>query len=417
MSQQSVLLAAVAADDDLANGQILSWDLGTGILLPQHVWKEAAVLDATMIPSRTNPFLPAHFASTAIRTSALHIHSLQKERPVARWYGHEKICAMGASADGRWLAAGNENGGLFLWEVETGRLYAQLVDAHLSKIYRATFSKDAAALATVSEDGFCKVWTVESLILGVSSATPLYAFSDHSKSVIDVHFGWGSSFRFSRLLTASSDGSCILYDLADGALLAKFNFPSPLTGCLMNATETLILASAANGNVYLVDIGSDSASITQEASIKVGGKRNEQILSSHTGSHITRMTFTADEAFLVTGDASGVLTVWNVSGRMSVRQITTTSLVPGGSIRWIHVVPKAALTRNEPARTFGQLRRTVDIDAPVTIDTFIHNNMHVETTEQNVASVDNEELVRLREENSKLKEAHRRLLESIEATL
>lgn len=420
MSQPSVILAAVAANDDLANGQILSWDLTTGMPLHQHVWKEAAVLDATMIPSRTNPFLPAHFASTAIRTSALHIHSLQKERPVSRWYGHENICAMGASPDGRWLAAGNEKGGLFLWELESGRLYTHLVDAHLSKIHRVCFSRDGAALATVSEDGFCKVWTVESLILGVSSASALYSFSDHSKGVIDAHFGWGRSFRSSRLLTASTDGTCILYDLADGARLGKFNFPAPLTGCLMNATETLILASAVNGNIYLVDIGSDAAEIFHNASIKVGGQRNEQVLPGNSNSPITRMAFTADEAFLVTGDASGIVTVWNISGRMTVRQINTGPLVPGGSIRWIQVVPKVALTRNETVRAFGQLRRGVDVDAPITIDTYIHSNMQfssAEHTKPSSSPTEANELERLREENAKLKEAHRRLLESIESSL
>lgn len=80
MAFQYAVLASVAADSDLANGQVLAWDLGNGMPLPQHVWKEAAMLDACLVSSRTNPVLPAHIVSVAVRTSAIHIHSLQKAR-------------------------------------------------------------------------------------------------------------------------------------------------------------------------------------------------------------------------------------------------------------------------------------------------------------------------------------------------
>lgn len=72
------LLAGFAADDDLANGQVMAWDLTNGACLSQSVWREAAIQDAAMVPSQGNPLLPAYFVSTAIKTSAIHIHSLTK---------------------------------------------------------------------------------------------------------------------------------------------------------------------------------------------------------------------------------------------------------------------------------------------------------------------------------------------------
>jgi len=414
------VIAAVAADDDLANAQILSWDLQTGVPLPQHIWREAAVLDATLIPSRTNPFMPAHMLSTAIKTSALHTHMLQKERPVARWYGHERVCCVGAGPCGRWLAAGNEGGGMMVWELETGRMAAHLTDAHLRKINRIRFSRDGAVIVTVSDDGFAKVWALESLLQagGVTSAAPLFAFNDHSSTVVDFCIGFGSSFRSCRLITCSSDGSCNMYDLADGACLARYKFPSPLTGCLMNATETMIFAASTSGDVYLVDLGADSHDVTQDASVKISedSGRREQKLASMNGSPITRISLTLEESTLVTGDASGTISFWNIAGRMTTRQIGTGSLVPGGSIRWLEIVPKAALTRAEPLQTFGQLRRAFDAEGQQqAFDTILHGGVEEKQVSSSSLNDDqSEEVARLREENAMLKEAHRMLLESIQ---
>lgn len=420
MSASYAILAAVASDDDLPNAQILSWDLKTGVPLSQHLWREAAIQDATLLPSRTNPLMPSHFLSTALRTSAIHIHALQKERPVARWYGHERVGCVAASADGRWVAAGNEGGAVMVWEVETGRLWAQLADAHLRKVNRVRFTRDGGALVSVSEDGFAKVWSLESLLQGASSATPLFAFSDHSQGVIDVHLGFGRSFRSSRMLTCSTDGSCILYDLADGALLARYAFPAQLTGCLMTATETMILAASTSGDIFLVDLASDGVEVGQEASVMLSadGKRREQRLVGPNGASITRMCFTADEAFLLAGDASGHVAVWNVEGRMITRQIATHTLVPSGSIRWLEVVPKAALTRTEPVHSFGQLRRAIDMDATHSMDTMVFNKTSFAVKSQaEPKQQSTSELEELREENRKLREAHKKLLESIQESL
>lgn len=419
------ILAAVAADDDLSNAQILSWDLKTGVPLPQHLWREAAVLDATLVPSRTNPFMPAHFVSTALRTSAIHIHALQKERPVARWYGHERIGCVSSSPDSRWLAAGNDSGALMVWELETGRMWTQLADAHLRKINKVKFSRDGGAIVTVSEDGFAKVWALEALLQGGSTAKPVYAFSDHGQGLVDVYIGYGRSFRSSRLLTCSTDGSCILYDLADGALLARFSFPGQLTGCLMNATETFIFASSSAGEIFIVDLAADSVEIEKSSSVVLSadGKPREQRLVSSTGTAITRICFTADESLLLTGDASGHISVWNVEGRMITRQITTHTFVPNGAIRWLQIVPKAALTRSEPQHVFGQLRRAIDLEAKKSIDTLILNKTawpsvnHANQDSDANSSVQSSEIEALREENCKLKEAHMKLLKSIKESL
>ncbi len=410
------ILVASAADDDLANGQVLTYDLNTGIAMPQHVWKEAAIQDAALLPSQTCPLYPSYMVSTAIRTSAIHIHSLQKERPVARWYGHERLSCIVASPDGRWLVAGNENGAVLVWEVETGRMLGFHVDAHLRRVNKVAFTKDGACLVSVSEDGFCKVWSFETLVTN-TIPSPLFSFSDHSKCITGLHIGYsGSSFRNGRILTSGLDGFVFLYDLSDGACLAKFTLPAPLTGCLMNATETLLLASSSSGEIYLVDIGSDAEDIQSEVASSFANTRSKYKLVNGSRS-VTCMAWSFDETKLVTGDASGMVTVWNVEGRTVIRQINTASMVPGGACRWIQVVPKQALTRTQPIRTFGQLKRAPDMDTPLSFDALLSNNKPKESNPVRSPPDNHEQYMKLLEEHEKLKDVHRRLLESVKDIL
>lgn len=317
------------------------------------------------------------------------------------------------SPDGRWLVAGNDAGALLVWDLGTGRMHASMPDAHLRAVHRVRFSRDGAVVVSASADAFSKVWALDALVSG--DVQPQHTFSDHTKAVVDVCVGFGSRFDRCRAVTCSADATCCLYDLADGALLGRFSFPAALTCVAMNAAETLLLAGAEDGNIYLVDLGGDQHEVAQAAAITINRDASGAKLCG-AGSPVVQMSWAADESLLVSGDRAGNLTVWDVASRLGVRQIATAAAVPNGAVRWLQVVPRAALTRSEPPRAFGQLRRSTDAAPPAAIEATVSLASCLPARQPAAAAAgDADELARLREENEQLRQAHRRLLDSIAA--
>lgn len=397
MSSSSwVIIGAVAAEDDLASGQISTWDLSTGTALPELAWKEVAVQDACLLPSRQNPFLPAYLASTALRTAALHIHWLAggKDRPVARWYGHDQVGRLAGSACGRWLAGGSEKGGLVVWDLETGAMLASTPDAHLRRITSVKFTTNN--IITASEDGTVKVWSLDTL-LSSPVTKPKFIFDGHPSMVADLHVGLTQG----RLLSCSSDGTTLIHDLTDGLPLAKYRIPVGLTHCLMNATETCLFLAGQDGDVYLIQLDKP-----EEASVK---------LASPSGKPLKSMALSPDEACLVTADTAGLIVAWSVAGRTVQRQIQAAA-----PVHWLTVIPRAALNRKnaELPRAFPQLRKAQDQTADAnTIETLLFPLASTLAATTAVPTTTDLELEALRVEHEKLKEAHRTLLDSVNSML
>jgi pre-rRNA-processing protein IPI3 len=416
-----VVLAAVAADEDLAGGQMMCWDVQSGSILPQHVWREAAVQDACLLPSMARPLLPGYVVSVAPRTSAIHIYSLQKERPLARWYGHDRIRCVAASQDGRWLAAGNEAGSLFLWDLSSGALHGFVATAHLQRVSKVEFSADGAVVITASEDGWVKVWPVASLL---SERLPkaLLSFGDHKKGVDTFYIGFGgASWRTCRLLTASSDKTLALYDLADGARLASFAVPSVPARVLMDAAETKIFAGCQDGNIYVFDLAADNDDIARAALQATSiGQANvpSRYRLAGSGKAVTGLCWTPDERLLIASDAGGKVTFWDPVGGRSTRQVSAASVVPGGSIRWLQVVPKEALSQaaaDQFPLLFPQLRRQRDDDATAPASYLHLNNVGAVTADIMASNASEDES--LRKDYGQLKEEHARLLAAHAALL
>ena len=99
--------------------------------------------------------------------------------------------------------------------------------AHLGQVSTIRFSLDGAHLITASNDATVKVWRTSDLVrrggsaeLTGTTAPARHTWSDHSLPVTDVFCGYGGIG--SRVVTASKDCSCKLYELASGALLRSF---------------------------------------------------------------------------------------------------------------------------------------------------------------------------------------------------
>lgn len=121
------------------------------------------------------------------------------------------IHGVGASADGKFIAAGCENGHVLIWNAKTAeRLHLW---THFDrKVTSVEFSPDCKHLAAASWNGLACVFD-----LGSDYPTKfLKAHTDHVRTI-----AWSPDGKL--VATASSDGTAIVWDAGKAGRLAVFN--------------------------------------------------------------------------------------------------------------------------------------------------------------------------------------------------
>jgi WD40 repeat protein len=140
------------------------------------------------------------------------------------------------SPDGTELAGAAENGDLFVWSTQTGRLILHRPD-HRGKSYALDFSPDGKLLATAGiADREVHIWDTSAWEL-------TRRLSGHSLGVRDVAF----SPRGNQLVSAGQDQQVIVWDPSSGQQLASLRGPKkPVFSVDYSPDGTHIVAGAGN---------------------------------------------------------------------------------------------------------------------------------------------------------------------------
>jgi WD40 repeat protein/serine/threonine protein kinase len=178
-----------------------------------------------------------------------------------------KFNAAAFSADGRWIAAGGEDGIVRLFDTEAqdaSRVMISLVPKEPSTGHTKRVNSVAVAsvrapgnrlvVASGSDDETAIVWVVDSASQGLDLAVPLRG---HAKAVTSVAFAPG---KFDRLVTGSSDRTARIWDW-DGGGTTDWNNAEELAELKAPAGETLVLDGVHSEGLTVVAFSPDGLTV------------------------------------------------------------------------------------------------------------------------------------------------------------
>ena len=211
------------------------------------------------------------------------------------------LVALDYSPDGRWLAAADGDGDIYLWNTATGAQRVLGGPGLVSGDVQAmAFSPDDTTIALGDNDGDITLWDAATGALRGTLTDPdqlaQFAGQTQPTGVLSLSFaGQGS-------LLAAADGNWNLYlwDTGSQSLVATFTGNDPVTATALNPAGNLVAGGTSGGETYLWDVP------TQQQVAVLGGQSG--------GSAVSAVAFSPNGSQLAIGDKTAI-TIWSIAAR------------------------------------------------------------------------------------------------------
>ena len=263
-----------------------------------------------------------------------------------RQINRESTVAMALSPDGRLLASGSFNGGIKLWNTESGREAIPIQGSHARVVLDIAFRPDGKRFASVSDDATVKFWDVQTgreiqTIRSHATGTTAVAYSPGGDIVASA--GWDSTIRLwdaasrqepwslplptgvssvafshdNRYLAAGDGNVVTVWDASTG--LPIWSESEPLTS-FQNGTanslrfdpENRLLASGlVDGTVHLRDARDGRIVRTLSLTPNPVARLLNQVGVRVEGAPVTSVDFSPDGRSVAVGRTSGKVELWN----------------------------------------------------------------------------------------------------------
>lgn len=217
------------------------------------------------------------------------------------------ILALAVSSDGRLLLSGSQYGAIKLWDATTGQFIRDF-KGHTYDISAVAFSPDGVYAVSASADHMLKVWDVSK---GKSLKT--FKDRDHIKDVIftangkfelssEQHKGSYSDARF--YWETDKENNIKVFTSADRKLTQIF-------GTL--ADEVHSMALSADGEYILTGNGSNTLTLWD-----IKKSRPVRVFKGHSGK-VMAAAFSPDSRFCLSGSRDSTVRLWDVTTGQLIR--------------------------------------------------------------------------------------------------
>jgi WD40 repeat protein/tRNA A-37 threonylcarbamoyl transferase component Bud32 len=229
---------------------------------------------------------------TADKEHGIHVWDAERNVELSRWKSERPLGFVEFTADGRWVAAAQDNGAVRVWETASGAAVSPAM-RHDKKIKQLAFSLDGTRLITASADHTARIWDCRS---GECLTPPL----QHADSVNRVAFSPDGR----QVVTASADKTARVWDAASG---------KPLLPPLTHQDEVYWAAWSADGRRI--------ATASEDRTARVWDARTGQPLTEPLPhpSRCYEVRFSADGRWVITACDDNAARIWDAaSGRLAV---------------------------------------------------------------------------------------------------
>ncbi|XP_071840300.1 WD repeat-containing protein 18-like [Apostichopus japonicus] len=224
--------------------------------------------------------------------------------------GH--VSCLAASPDSAYCIGGIEEK-LNIWQISTGHLLAVL-SRHFQRVTCICFTDDGSYFLSGGEDNLIMVWDLASTLQWEQSQgqDPLHIWSHHALPITDLHCGKGGIT--DRVVSASQDQTCKLWDIPSGQMLCSFVFDTPILSVTMDAAQLRIFAGGLDGSIYSVNLFE-----------KVTGQ--QRLVEDHENTYkghskaVTCLSTSMDGSMLLSGSEDSTARIWHITSRQCIRTV------------------------------------------------------------------------------------------------
>lgn len=239
------------------------------------------------------------------------------------------------------LVAGSITGKLYVWELNSGNLlYNRSV--HYQKINKIALSNNNNYIVTTSDDARVLVFRTLDIITAHQSQNfnikPLHAITDHTLPVTGLQITSGLSSDL-KLITASTDSTCRIYDLTTGKLQLTLVLSYPIHSLALDPAFRAVYLGLANATIrevklyqvdpvtkklyYIAEKASNKIiTLEDDPDLKYSFLSHQQTEKSSTAKvHVSSLDVSFDGTILVSGDSLGKVLVSDIFTKQTLKAL------------------------------------------------------------------------------------------------
>ncbi|KAJ1527986.1 hypothetical protein ONE63_007914 [Megalurothrips usitatus] len=191
------------------------------------------------------------------------------------------------AADGKSIISGWNDGCIRAFTPQTGKLMYTIPNAHNKGVTALDLTSDCSTIVSGGGEGQVRVWKISSSVHKLAAI-----LKDHKGPVSDIHISSNNQ----QAVSASTDGSCIIWDIVRLARLQILFANSLFMACRFNPEGCQVLTAGTDRKIQYWECYDGSLIRDLEGS---------------TAAALNSLDICSDGSFFVTGSNDFLVKVWN----------------------------------------------------------------------------------------------------------